>query len=794
MNCTGWLLDLYEDLEDGLVLWLLDEERQPHRFSQPFPTTLYASGPNARLRSLWRTLQDGDKPVQLARSERRELFAGGPIPVLAVTAPGPLQAKRVFAEISTSFPDLTYFDADLSPNLRHAARYGTFPLARVQVEADSHGVLQAIETPDSPWSIEHEPAPLRIMTLEPDANPSRKQPAQVQIQTGSPVRTWNLPLEPARPFLVNLAALLHRYDPDLILSSWGDTWLLPTLIQLSQSCSIPLHLSRDPNRGVGRKKERSYFSYGQVMHIGQQMHLFGRLHIDIYNAMLFHDYGLEGIFESARVSSLPIQKVARSSPGSGISAMQIVVALRKEILVPWRKQAGEKLKSARDLIEADLGGLVYAPIGGLHSDVAELDYTSLYPACITTQSLSPELMGIAETGDEKVPGTNLTVDLTKEGLIPATIEPLLQKRIALKTKIASLPAWDPRKSLYKAQAAAQKWLLVTCFGYLGYKNARFGRIEAHMATTACGREALLLAKETAEGLGFRVLGLYVDAIWVTQSGHSRPEDFQPLLEAITARTHLPITLEGVYKWLAFLPSRLEPRVSVANRYFGAFQDGSTKVRGIELRRRDTPAWIAQMQEELIAVMAKASSAQALVTLLPELVVLLKRKVKDLDSGKVPLEDLVVTQKLSREVDEYKSPSPAAVAVGQLAQIGKQTSPGEHVYLLLTRGDPGAWAWYLPGPFEPGSLDLARYRTLLIRAAWSILGPIGISEESLSDWVLGKGVYQLGESPLPCQEPPLLTQARQKKGELIHNRVRQLLERKENHTNQTLQGACMPTRR
>jgi DNA polymerase II len=59
---------------------------------------------------------------------------------------------------------------------------------------------------------------------------------------------------------------------------------------------------------------------------------------------------------------------------------------------------------------------------------------------------------------------------------------------------------------------------VTCFGYLGYKNARFGRIEAHEAVTAYGREALLRAKEAAEDMGFTVLHMYVDGLWVQEAG------------------------------------------------------------------------------------------------------------------------------------------------------------------------------------------------------------------------------------------------------------------------------------
>jgi len=69
------------------------------------------------------------------------------------------------------------------------------------------------------------------------------------------------------------------------------------------------------------------------------------------------------------------------------------------------------------------------------------------------------------------------------GLVPQTLAPLLEKRVALKQRALALPHWDPRRRKDKSCSAAHKWLLVTCFGYLGYKNARFGRIEAHEAVT-----------------------------------------------------------------------------------------------------------------------------------------------------------------------------------------------------------------------------------------------------------------------------------------------------------------------
>ena len=118
------------------------------------------------------------------------------------------------------------------------------------------------------------------------------------------------------------------------------------------------------------------------------MHLFGRIHIDRHNAMMWGDYELEGILENARVTALPIQTAARVSPGSGISCMQMITALRQGILVPWRKQQVEQPRPMLDLIHADFGGLVYQPTVGLHRDVGAIDFVSMYPAVMVRCNIS----------------------------------------------------------------------------------------------------------------------------------------------------------------------------------------------------------------------------------------------------------------------------------------------------------------------------------------------------------------------------------------------------------------------
>jgi len=337
-----------------------------------------------------------------------------------------------------------------------------------------------------------------------------------------------------------------------------------------------------------------------------------------------------------------------------------------------------------------------------------------------TAELAPELEAIADT--------------QRLGLIPQTLAPLLKKRIALKLSLPSLPAWDPRRNAYKARSSAHKWLLVTCFGYLGYKNARFGRIEAHEAVTAYGREALLRAKEAAEDLGFTVLHMYVDGLWIKKEGASRVGDFQPVLDEIVERTGLPIALDGIYRWVAFLPSRLNEKVPVANRYFGVFQDGSLKVRGIEARRRDTPLFIAETQMELLELLAQAPEAAALPGCLPVAIRMLRRKLAALRGGRVPLEKLLVSQKLSRSLQEYRSPSPAAISAAQLESAGKTVRPGQRVRFLYIFGKPGVYAWDLPEPPRRNTINTPLYAELLIRAARTVLEAQGIDEEKLRAWL------------------------------------------------------------
>ncbi len=718
----GWLLDLYEDAVDGLCLWFIAEDGARPCLHQKLEAVFYASGDSEQLRSLWKALRRYSEVVSLQREARRDAFIPEPIPVLKAVIDSPLSETRIFREVQQQFPHLVYYDADIPVTIRHAARFGTFPMAFCDVEHDENGEILSLQVLNSRWDLAPVHPVFRVLTIEPDCDPGRGEPSALKVQFGQ--RKQTLMFKSPELLLRKLNQLLEEADPDFVLSHWGDTWLIPALLELSQRAGMQLCLNRDLSREVAWKKEMTYFSYGHIVYRAEEAHLFGRCHIDQRSAMMWRDYGLDGVLESARVTTLPIENAARVSPGSGISAMQMLTALEQGTLVPWHKQQVEQFKDGVDLIQRDRGGLIYQPIVGLHANVAQVDFISMYPAIIIKGNISPE-----------VPLPNGIVPASEElGVVPLTLKPLYEKRVALKLRGAGLAKESRLSKRDSARASALKWLLVVCFGFLGYKNARFGRIEAHEAVTNGGREVLLRAKEVAESLGFEVLHMYVDALWLKKEGASTKADFQAVLNEISAQTGLGVSLDGIYRWVAFLPSRMDERVPVANRYFGVFQDGSMKVRGIEARRRDTPSWVAETQTRMLERLSRAGSVRDLPVYVREAFGLFRNALEELQCGRVPLEKLVVTSRVSHELEAYRSPTPGARAALQLfEQTGKRARPGQKIRFIYMRGEPGVRPWELPGKIDSADVDRVKYIELMARAASSIFHPFGIDDAQLKHW-------------------------------------------------------------
>jgi DNA polymerase elongation subunit (family B) len=185
---------------------------------------------------------------------------------------------------------------------------------------------------------------------------------------------------------------------------------------------------------------------------------------------------------------------------------------------------------------------------------------------------------------------------------------------------------------------------------------------------------------------------------------------------------------------------VNPNLSVANRFFGIAANGDHKIRGVASRRGDTCTFIANIQRQVIQILANEQDSTKLVDRLPEILTFVQDQLSAMKNGTVSLEELVVSQDLSRELDGYSVLSPLAVAAHQLRAQGKTIRMGMRIrYLYVARG-PGVHAWDLPNAPDWKAIDRTQYRKLIMRAVQEVLQPLGVTDAILKNWLIGQVGY------------------------------------------------------
>jgi DNA polymerase-2 len=174
----------------------------------------------------------------------------------------------------------------------------------------------------------------------------------------------------------------------------------------------------------------------------------------------------------------------------------------------------------------------------------------------------------------------------------------------------------------------------------------------------------------------------VDSLWLKKEKASDSE-YRDLCREIESKLDLPISFEGIYKWIVFLNSRINPHVPVLNRYYGVFQDGKMKIRGIDLRRHDTAGIIRDFQQEILDILSNASNSIEFHELIPEALEVARKYVDLIRTGKVPAEKLVLERRLSKSLGEYASLSHQAIAAQQLGREGRYIHAGQNIRYIVT---------------------------------------------------------------------------------------------------------------
>ncbi len=731
----GWVLDLYPGNPGEMVVWMKREDNATHRFVDSWTPSLFVACKStremlflAKTREIESYIEDSrivrkyERVVDQYRSDVLELKVKDALKL-------PLVASII--ERSKPFGHYRLYNADVPPAQSYLYQKDLFPLARCEIEQNGPSLSWVLK--DDVWECDYAVPPLSSAeilvdvekqgTLPSDSDPIRslevrKDNEKVVIDSG---------IEGDK--ILSLVSTVRELDPDFIFTDGGDSFILPYLTKRAQACGIRDEFSLDRETSPLQLPTRpgtSYFSYGKILYKPSTVRLKGRIHIDIANSFVCAEAGLDGFFELSRICRMPLHTSSRATIGRALSSLQFYNAHKQDLLVPWKPTLAETPKDRLELLVADRGGFTFEPRLGLYEDVAEYDFSSLYPNIMLKKNISGETVrcSCCPESSDRVPELDWNVCQRRTGIVPKSMEIIVGKRLRYKKLKNDMTKTTEERARYDARQVALKWVGVTSFGYLGHANAKFGRIDAHIAVCAWDRAILLGAARVAEAHGFRVIHGIVDSLWVKKED-AREDDYSALRDEMEARTKFDLSFEGVYKWIAFLPSKMNRNLPVANRYFGAYRGGELKIRGIEARRHDTPVLFKKCQMEILTLLAKADSIEEAKALIPECREIVGKHVDAILKQEVSPFELVITRNISKVPSEYRNNTLEASAASQLAEAGRELHAGESIGYVITSHRSRARKFRtLPQELitEDTHYDAGRYVELLEAACKTVLEP------------------------------------------------------------------------
>jgi DNA polymerase I len=463
MRHIGWILDLYPT-GDKMVVWLKKADGSCARLLDKWQPRIYVGGdfgdlldlacqpfmPKCSIVSKFESTRDMNRSKVLEVRIRNETEAGN----LAsrIERHGNHSRFRLY-NVDVPFAQMYLYQKDL------------FPLTLVEAD-EGDEIRWAVK--DSRDAIDYELPPLRKIRLQVDTvKTSRIQRLDDnlgRIIVSNDDEKILIDSEGESDKLLRLVEAFQSLDPDIVVTDGGDAFIFPYLTRRADQHGVLDELilgrERTPLR-VHEVQGHSYFSYGKILYRQTAARLLGRLHIDEANAFFVSDCGLEGLFEVARTCVIPVQRASRTTIGTSMTSLQLYHAVKKGVLIPWNKNDPEEFKDGNELVIADRGGFIFDPKIGIHDDIGELDFASLYPTIMLSHNLSGETVKCSCCPDstDRVPELGFNICEKRVGIVPRSLDILLRKR-ALYKKFKKEAKDPPTRLRYDQRQAALKWILV----------------------------------------------------------------------------------------------------------------------------------------------------------------------------------------------------------------------------------------------------------------------------------------------------------------------------------------------
>ena len=235
---------------------------------------------------------------------------------------------------------------------------------------------------------------------------------------------------------------------------------------------------------------------------------------DVISTLKIAEQTLPLNLELTRIIGQPLFDVSRMATGQQAEWFLVKQAHFDDEVVP-NKQGSNFADRAN--AEDNEGGYVKEPETGLHENLVQFDFRSLYPSLIISKNISPDVMMLDDVDNEDdyniSPEHGIKFKKSPQGFIPSVIDKILQERFRIKREMKASDDPQEKKAL-DVQQQAIKRLANTMYGIYGFPRFRWYSFECAKAITSWGRQYIKSSIKKAEEFGFYTIYADTDGFYV----------------------------------------------------------------------------------------------------------------------------------------------------------------------------------------------------------------------------------------------------------------------------------------
>ena len=502
-----------------------------------------------------------------------------------------------------------------------------------------------------------------------------------------------------RRILQRFVEIVKTVDPDIIVGYNQDAFDWPYIKKRAEKLRVPLNIGRDGS---------------QVSFKGGRPKIAGRLNVDLYDIAMrmtevkikklenvaeflgtkiemedieakdvskYWETDREKVFlhakrdvmhtfmiareilpmhyEMAKLIRLPLDDITRIGRGKQVDWL----------LLSEAKKIGEIAPNAAEVAESYEGALVIEPERGLHENVAELDFASMYPSIMVAFNISPETL--SPDGEFVAPEVGYRFKRYPDGFFKRILISLINRRQEIKKAMKNMDREDPRYKILDIKQQTLKILTNSFYGYMGWNGARWYCRACAEATTAWGRHFIKTSARIAEEMGFKVLYGDTDSIFVSKpvGVEELKIEVEKLIERISRELPVQIELDELFKTIFFVEKK---------RYAGLTVDGKILVRGLEVRRGDWCELAKKAQREVIEILLREKNPEKAMKFVSKI-------VEEIRRGNLKLEDIVIYKGLTKKPSKYEAVQAHVKAAKKAEEIGIFYPVGSKIGYVVVKG-------------------------------------------------------------------------------------------------------------